>query len=52
MINEARNFAHKQFKKRKIQSFGNFGNSVSAIFKNEKHVKKDRRIYENEQNSN
>ena len=40
MINEARNFAHKQFKKRKIQSFGNFGNSVSAIFKDEKHVKK------------
>ncbi len=39
-INEARNFAHKQFKERKIKSFGYFGNSVSAIFNNKTQVKK------------
>ena len=37
-INEAREYAKKEFGKRKIKSYGNYGNSVSALFKDSKEV--------------
>ena len=36
----AREYAHKHFKKRKIKSFGHYGNSVTFQFENNKKVKK------------
>ncbi len=39
-IIDARRFTHKEFKKRNIKSFGNFGNSVTFKLKNKKITKK------------
>ena len=39
-IISARKFTHKEFKKRNIRSFGNFGNSVTFKLENRKNVKK------------
>ncbi len=40
MINLARSFAHKEFSKRNVQSFGEYGNSVSAYINNASKIKK------------
>ena len=40
MIYSAREYAHRQFKKRKIRSFGNYGNSVTFRFEDNINIKK------------